>query len=265
MDVIQSLAVWENKKTPLFFNKRKNVLEQHWLPAYDSSDLTLLWTTRRGRKSLCLSLLPLPLFVSPSHLLGVAGCGWRKMWLWPPPPCRPSLLLCMYPFFARFFTLLPQLSWQRIPTASGSHRPHKLIRHLLESSADSEAGRFMANISVRDRFKGLSERRRKLNAVIARMEVISEMMKSKTVSRLQSDYIEDVWPLLAPIHQRDAQGLCPSSPFSRAQALALMGSSHECVLCLVSALVAQGSLWWSCGKSIPDFFSKTGHIPPPCT
>lgn len=51
---------------------------------------------------------------------------------------------------ARFFTLLPQLPWQRIPPAPGSHRPHKLIRHLLESSADGEAGRFTANIFVRD-------------------------------------------------------------------------------------------------------------------
>lgn len=65
----------------------------------------------------------------------------------PPPPPPPHT---QPPFPARFFTLLPQLSWQCIPPALGSYRPHKLIRHLLESSADSEAGSFKANIFVRD-------------------------------------------------------------------------------------------------------------------
>lgn len=38
--------------------------------------------------------------------------------------------------------------------------------------------------------EALSERSWELNAVIARMEVIPEMMKRKTVSRLQTDHIQ---------------------------------------------------------------------------
>ncbi|KAA8590633.1 hypothetical protein FQN60_014567, partial [Etheostoma spectabile] len=59
---------------------------------------------------------------------------------------HPPLAALHVALFARFFTLLPQLSWQRIPPAPGSHRTHKLIRHLLESSADRETRRIKANI-----------------------------------------------------------------------------------------------------------------------
>lgn len=53
------------------------------------------------------------------------GCSARSP---PLPTSSPSNLSCL-----GSASLLPP----------GSHRPHKLIRHLSESSADSEAGRFI--------------------------------------------------------------------------------------------------------------------------
>lgn len=191
-------------------------------PEDDSVDLNLHWMTRRGRKR--FSLYPsLSSFFSsnltlPGRLLGVD----KERNATPP-------------LHARFFTLLPQLSWQRIPLAPGSHRPHKLIRHLLESSADSEAGSFKANIFVRHggssiTFEGWEE-----------LEVkcchCSDGGYARSVFSLLTIYSQDVWPHSAPFHLRGTEGLWPTSPFSRAQDLTLMGSGLQRVLCLASKIV----------------------------
>lgn len=63
----------------------------------------------------------------------------------------PPSLLCMEPSFfpASSSSALSCLGSEPL-LPPGSHRPHKLIRHLLESSAHSRVGRVMAGILVRD-------------------------------------------------------------------------------------------------------------------
>lgn len=186
----QSLCVG---KQPLFKNKN-NVLKQH-LQGWSLWPHPLV-NDKTWEEGPC-SLLPF-LYLSPLLTsLGAAGCGWREVCVSPYTP--PPFFFYLFIFFAALHVALLCPLLHPPPSAvlaahpslpPGSHRPHKLIRHLLESSADSEAGRLMESIFCQGwwwlcKAEASSGRSWELNTVIARME----MMGSKTVSRLQSAYI----------------------------------------------------------------------------
>lgn len=126
-----------------------------------------------------------------------------------------SAFRCHVALFARSFSRLPQLFWQRIPLALGSHRAHKLISHLLESSADSEAGRVTANILLGmtvpksfSKAEALSEGRSWVKCCHCCIVVyFREWWRARVFpDRLLTIYSENMWPLLAPFHQEADRG-----------------------------------------------------------
>lgn len=124
-----------------FFKKNK---KQKQLSSNTSKD-DLLRAARRGRKSSTLRFLSCVCLLRPSpwELLGVDEERIVSPYAPPTPrhfPAPPLAALHVAPSSSASSpsTLSCLGSASLLPV--GSHRPHKLIRHLLESSADSESG-----------------------------------------------------------------------------------------------------------------------------